>query len=362
MLRMTGLVDLAVLLAGEDEKVAGFWQLRYIRTQLSVRLGIIRLELDGQTALTPSPSPAFRARGAIKQYDTPQCEVRSVAQGSPGYLGPYRLLNVVHTGHAGQIWQAYDDAHQRIVGIKTLLEKARKDREQLHYMHVEYAVGSKLKHPHVIETYSLDTDRGQPYLAMEWFSAPNMKQRLLQNGKGMARLIPKIIDQAADALAYFNQLGWVHRDIKPDNFLVADDGTVKLIDFALAKRARHGLLKWFSRRSKIQGTKSYMSPEQIRGQALDGRADLYSFACTVYELVSGKPPFTGSSVNDLLNKHLKQPPPSLEAAQPNVTTAFSQLIRKSMAKDPNARPKSVGDFLQEFRMIRVFRVTPTGNS
>ena len=216
-----------------------------------------------------------------------------MAQGSPGYLGPYRLLNVVHTGHAGQIWQAYDDAHQRIVGIKTLLEKARKDREQLHYMHVEYAIGSKLKHPHVIETYSLDTDRGQPYLAMEWFSAPNMKQRLLQNGKGMARLIPKIIDQAADALAYFNQLGWVHRDIKPDNFLVADDGTVKLIDFALAKRARHGLLKWFSRRSKIQGTKSYMSPEQIRGQALDGRADLYSFACTVYELVSGKPPLYG---------------------------------------------------------------------
>ena len=94
-------------------------------------------------------------------------------------------------------------------------------------------------------------------------------------------------------------------------------GEVKLIDFALAKRRRGGLMPivqpW---RRKIQGTRSYMSPEQIRGQALDERADLYSFGCTIYELVSGKPPFTGSTTAELLNKHLTTPPPSLQAHQP----------------------------------------------
>lgn len=286
-----------------------------------------------------------------------------MSRGVPGYLGPYRLLNVVHTGHASQIWQAYDDANDRMVGVKTLRLAADHDREQLKFLRQEYAVGHAIKHPRIIQMYAFDWDRGQPYLGMEWFSAPNMKQRMQLGMEKIAPMVPGIIEQAAEALAYFNSKGWVHRDIKPDNFLVADDGEVKLIDFALAKRRKRGLAKWLTPRAKIQqGTKSYMSPEQIRGLPLDDRADLYSFACTIHELVSGKPPFTGASTIDLLNKHLKTSPPSLEAQNPNVTAAFGQLMRRAMSKDPNARPKSVDDFLREFRMIRVFRSMPTSSS
>ena len=283
-----------------------------------------------------------------------------MSRGVPGYLGPYRLLNVVHTGHASQIWQAFDDANGRMVGVKTLLQlSADTEREQLKFLRQEYAVGHTIAHPRIIQMYAFDWDRGQPYLAMEWFSAPNMKQRMQAGMDKIRPMIPGIIERAAEALAYFNSKGWVHRDIKPDNFLVADDGDVKLIDFALAKRARRGLAKLFATRAKIQqGTKSYMSPEQIRGLPLDERADLYSFGCTVFELVGGKPPFTGTSTADLLNKHLRSSPPSLEAQNPNVTPEFAQLIRRSMAKDPAARPKTVDDFLTEFRMIRVFKRTP----
>ena len=105
-----------------------------------------------------------------------------MAKGSPGYIGPYRLLNVVHTGHASVIWQAYDDAQQRMVGVKTLLEMDNPNREEVNLLHREYQVGQKLKHPHVIEIFASPWDPHQPYLAMEWFSAPNMKQRLLQAG------------------------------------------------------------------------------------------------------------------------------------------------------------------------------------
>jgi eukaryotic-like serine/threonine-protein kinase len=282
-----------------------------------------------------------------------------VAKGVPGYIGPYRLLNVVHTGHASVIWQAYDDAQHRMVGVKALLDEEHPSREEVNLLHREYQVGQHLQHPHVIEIFPSPWDPRQPYLAMEWFSAMNMKQRLLQGGpKAIAPLIPKMVDQASQALAYFHRMGWVHRDIKPDNFLVTDDGEVKLIDFALARRRRPGLTYWFTPRSKPQGTKSYISPEQIRGGAIDGRADLYSFACTVHELLAGKPPFTGTSTNDLLNKQLKSSPPSLEASNSNVTSEFAHLVRRCLAKKPEARPESVEDFLREFRMMRVFKRTP----
>jgi serine/threonine protein kinase len=281
-----------------------------------------------------------------------------VGKSTPGYIGPYRLLNVVHTGHASGIWQAYDDANQRIVGLKTLLEKDRVSRDQVHFIHWEYVVGQKIKHPHIIEIYASPWDPLQPYVAMEWCSSPNMKQRLLQGAEKMAPLIPTMIDQAAQALSYLHRMGWVHRDVKPDNFLVTDEGDVKLIDFALVRHIRRGLAKWLTPKTNAQGTMSYISPEQIRGAAVDGRADLYSFACTIHEVLSGKPPFTGTSGNDLLMKHLKSSPPSLEALNSNVTPEFSQLIRRCLAKKPDSRLESVADFIREFRMIRVFRTNP----
>jgi len=157
-------------------------------------------------------------------------------------------------------------------------------------------------------------------------------------------------------------MGWIHRVINPDNFLVNDEGDVKLIDFALAKRPQSKMAKWLSPRVKPQGTKSYISPEQIRGAVLDGRSDLYSLACTIHELLTGKPPFTGVSTNDLLMKHLRSTPPSLDAVNFNVTPEFAQLLRRSMAKKPDARPKTVDDFLMEFRMIRVFKRSPSAQN
>jgi len=278
----------------------------------------------------------------------------SVNKAVPGYLGAYRLLNAVQTGPTSQIWQAYHDGQQRFFAIKTLLEKYRRKRTYVSYLRWEYRVGSRLDCPRVIRICEFAYDRGVPYLAMEWFPGGTMKTRLRPGADATAALLPKIAVQAAEAVAYVNSQGWVHRDIKPENFLVSDEGDVKLIDFALARRSRGLLGRLLVPRSKVQGTKSYMAPEQIRGKALDQRADLYSLACTLYELVSGRPPFAAPSVKQLLSKHLNSPPPPLEAANRRVTPEFAQLIRWAMSKNPADRPRSTQEFFERIRQTPIF--------
>jgi len=272
-----------------------------------------------------------------------------------GYLGPYRLLNVVHRGPDAEIWQAYHDGEQQRYGVKTPAERVRRSREHLGYLRREAAVMAEAVHPNIIAGGGFHIDRGRPYLVMEWFPAPNMKARIRQDSGTLAPLVPRIVEESARALAHLHTIGYVHRDIKPDNFLVGDQGEVKLIDFALAQRVRSGIMKWLIRPTKLQGTRSYMAPEQIRRAAPDYPADVYSFGCVVFELIARHPPFTGNSAAELLNKHLKSAPPSLEAAEPNVRPEFAALVRQCMAKDPADRPATMEDFLVRLQQIRVFR-------
>ncbi|HBO45497.1 MAG TPA: serine/threonine protein kinase, partial [Planctomycetaceae bacterium] len=261
-------------------------------------------------------------------------------------------------GQTSRIWQAYHDVEQKLCGVKVLLDDFRRNREHLAYLKQEWIVGGKLEHPRIIRMLDFATQKGEPYLAMEWFSAPNLKQRLRYDYQQFEYLFPNLIEQMCEALIHLHDHGWVHRDVKPDNFLVSDSGEVKLIDFALAQRAKAGLSRLLGSKGKIQGTKSYMSPEQIRGAALDGRADLYSLGCTVFEMVGGRTPFTGVNATELLTKHLRSSPPTIESLNRNITPEFGDLVRRCLAKTPSARPASVADFLNEMRMLRIFRTAP----
>jgi serine/threonine protein kinase len=153
--------------------------------------------------------------------------------------------------------------------------------------------------------------------------------------------------------------GFVHCDIKPDNFLVSRDGEVKVIDFTISQRIKTGIAKLLSRKPKrIQGTRSYMSPEQIRGKMLDARSDIYAFGCVCFEAVTGKPPFTGASPNELLHKHLSAPIPSPLVANENVSPEFAALVKAMMAKRPDERPQSMWDLLKALRVTKAFRKQP----
>jgi serine/threonine protein kinase len=166
-----------------------------------------------------------------------------------------------------------------------------------------------------------------------------------------------ILKQAATAFAFMNAQGWVHRDIKPDNILVNSAGEVRIIEFALAKRASKESFfsRLFRRKSKVQGTRSYMSPEQIRGLPLDGRADIYSFGATAYELVAGRPPFRGASSQELLTKHIAEKPLTPQNFNPDVSDEFAQLVLRMLAKKKEERPRDFHEVLMAMRILRVFK-------
>jgi serine/threonine protein kinase len=219
----------------------------------------------------------------------------------------------------------------------------------------EFEVAHKLKHPNVIRIFEFNMDNKTPYLVLELYSEQNMKQALRAGVDRYAFYVKQIVEHSAQALYHMHENGWAHCDIKPDNLLVSEQGEVKLIDFTIAERM--GGFRFF-RKKVVRGTRSYMSPEQIRGKKLDARSDLYSYGCVLFELLTGKPPFTGTTPNALLEKHIRAAIPSVQTHNKNTTPEWADLIKRTMAKKPADRPDSMWEFLKEFRTIRLFKKNP----
>lgn len=274
------------------------------------------------------------------------------------FLGQYRLARLIRVGSTCQVWEAVDENDQKRYALKVLRPESRTDKAAISLLKFEYEVASSMKkNDRVIQVHDYRVESGTAFLVMELFSEMNLKQALRRGPEAIGYLMDTIVEQAAEGLYFMHTKGWIHRDIKPDNFLVGSDGTTKLIDFTIAEKKRTGLGKLLYR-TKVQGTRSYMSPEQIRGKVLDERADVYSFGCMLYEMATGKPPYTGQSPNDLLNKHLSAQVPNPIVANDNVTPEFAELTKRMMGKTPDERPASMYDFLKEFRVTRVFKKPP----
>ncbi len=280
------------------------------------------------------------------------------------FLGPFQLVRLIRSGTTTQVWEAIkQDAsreNRERLALKVLNQEYRKDKLQIGRLKHEAKVGQDLRtpsHPNVIEVYEFHELYSLPFISMELFNARNLKIELRENPNRVAMNLDKIVPQCALGIRHMHQQGWVHCDIKPDNFLANDEGNVKLIDFSIAERLRKkGLLSGiFGHRPRtIQGTRSYMSPEQIRRRAMDQRSDIYSFGCTLYELLSGRTPFTANNPDELLSKHLYASPPSLMAVS-GATEEMAGLVARMMAKKAEDRPQSIDDFLYEFKSISIFR-------
>ena len=271
----------------------------------------------------------------------------------PEQLGPLKLVQQIGLGKHCQVWEAVDAKSRTQVAIKVIVPDMATDAGQRKLLEHELTVAKSLDHPTVIKIDRLSEEGGLPHLVMEYFPAANLKKQIAAGVEPLVPKLQRIVTETALALDHMHSRGWVHRDVKPDNVLAAADGQVKLIDLAIAAKASGFLGKLLGSKTLAQGSPSYMSPEQIRGEALDARSDIYSFGCVIFELISGRPPYTGADTNDLLNKHVSATVPAVDAVNKNATTACAKFLRQMLAKKPAERPASMKEVLQQLRAIRL---------
>ena len=273
----------------------------------------------------------------------------------------YKLVNCMMTGQNSQVWEVVEAASSRHFAMKLLLPEKNSDPDMRRAMIHEANVGKELAHANIIRIHHVGKSAKNPYYVMEYFPAGSLKIRLIRKQYDFIReRIHSILKQCAIGLAYMNASGWVHRDVKPDNMLVNAAGELRIIDFALARRVENPsfLGKMFRRKPTVMGTKSYMSPEQIRGLPLDSRADIYSFGASAYELTTYRPPFRGAHPQDLLQKQIVEKASSPQIYNPELTDEFSALVLKMLAKKREDRPETFHDVLKALNALRVFKNEP----
>lgn len=273
-------------------------------------------------------------------------------------VGSFQLVQALWTGEASQVWLATDLKTVTPVALKVLSGAGLWSPEHVRNLMHEATVGRRLDHPLVLAARATGTADGFPYLVMDYFAGQNLRERLHQAPAAWQARAAALLEAAAEALAHVHERGWVHRDVKPENFLINEAGGLRLIDFGLAERAAGWWARWFHSPPKLQGTRSYMAPEQIRRQAVDVRVDVYSLGCTAFHLLAGRPPFVADSSDELLRMHLGAQRPRLDAANPTVSREFSELISKMLAIEPGERPASMRAVLSELRSRPVFKQAP----
>ena len=276
-------------------------------------------------------------------------------------IGNYRLVKCLQTGQNSQVWEVVETSSHRHFALKVLLQERNSDSVAKRMLYHEAKVGLEMTHANVIRIVYVSTEKKHHYFVMEYFPAGSLKSRLVNKQYDFIKeRAHSIFKQAATGFAYITASGWVHRDIKPDNLLVNSAGDLRIIDFAIAQRIKTPgfFTNLLHRKGLVQGTHSYMSPEQIRGEMLDGRADIYSYGATIYELVTYRPPFRAASKQELLQKHILEKPVPPITHVPDLTPEFSDLVLRCLAKRREQRPQTFHEVLKAINQLRVYKTDP----
>jgi predicted Ser/Thr protein kinase len=280
-------------------------------------------------------------------------------------IGRYEIVRELGRGAMGVVYHAIDPNIGRPVAIKTIqLGGKPQDRERLRErLFREARSAGILSHPGIVTIYDVEHQGDMAYIAMEYVDGTNL-DHLMEPGQAMTpdRMFD-ILGQTAAALDYAHGKGIVHRDIKPANIMVTRDGVVKIADFGIAKVTAS---EQFTMTGAIVGTPHYMSPEQVQGQAVDGRSDQFSLAVVAFELLTGDKPYTGEHLTTVAYKIVAEDPAPAQRLNPKLTEPIEAALRHALAKKPDARYRSCREFVntleQECRSVQGWAPVPRGGA
>jgi eukaryotic-like serine/threonine-protein kinase len=255
-------------------------------------------------------------------------------------FGRYQVQERLGKGGMGEVYKALDTQLNRPVALKILLEKYSEDETCIKRFEQEARAVSQLNHPHILTVYDIGTVGRRTFIATEFVDGQTLRKRL-QSGAIDLNDILEIAFQIADALVAAHRAAILHRDIKPENIMLRNDGHVKLLDFGLAKLIDPSQAVTQTMPGVILGTPQYMSPEQARGIPVDVRTDIWSLGVVLYEMVTGVCPFSGSTVDEVIDNVLNKEPPSISAYKPDIQPELKLIITRAMSKNIKDRYESL---------------------
>jgi serine/threonine-protein kinase len=264
-------------------------------------------------------------------------------------LGRYQIVGELGRGGCGVVYRAADPKIGRQVAIKTIVAQPGSDptstSDLLVRLKREAQSAGVLSHPNIVTVHELDDEGDITYIVMEHVTGQNLRQ-IIAAGRLPDQTILSILRQAADALDYAHAQGVVHRDVKPANFLLTERGILKITDFGIAK-VLNGETTGVTETGVMIGTTQYMSPEQIELHPVTGQSDQFSLAVLAYEMLTGRRPFQGDSPASLIHQILSVDPPPVETHRESLGPAVTQVLRRALAKKPEWRYPTCGDFVRE---------------
>jgi serine/threonine-protein kinase len=257
-------------------------------------------------------------------------------------LDHYRIEGLVARSGMASIFRATDMRNGRPVAIKVPHPEMEADPVLFERFEREIEIGEKLDHTGVMKVLE-EGDRSRVYMVMEWVEGRLLREVLHEQGKLPIERAIAITIAICDALDYIHRNGVVHRDLKPENIMIDGNDNIKLIDFGIAARSGARRLT-FAKLSQVMGTPDYISPEQVKGKRGDGRSDIYALGAMLYEMVTGKPPFTGPNPFAIMNDRLLNSPVPPRELNPEISLALQEVIYRALEREPQNRYATANEF------------------
>ncbi|MBI4827404.1 MAG: protein kinase [Nitrospinae bacterium] len=270
-----------------------------------------------------------------------------MSAGKALHLGRYRLLDSLGRGSMGVVYKALDTALDRVVAVKTISAgesfDALGERDAIEIFVREAKIAGRLAHPNITAIYDIGHDQGAPFFVMEYVKGVTLEEIIKARHPLPLLERLRVLASAGRTLAFAHQRGVIHRDIKPGNIMIVEGREPKIMDFGVAKLDTGPLLDQMET-GRILGTPHYMSPEQIRGEPVDHKTDIYSLGVTAFELLTGRRPFEGASLRELFAAILRDPPPPLPSVNPTLPAELDRVLTHALAKRREQRYPSASQF------------------